>query len=97
MIFSLGRIDFKYFIYLIVYFVMQIYSNFILYQYSQKVKENRLLEIFLTCFGYLLIIIPVLISKKITSSDLPKKRENKNESNNNIKIKDILYFFQFVF
>jgi len=53
MIVSLGRIDFKYFIYLIVvYFVMQIYSSYILYQYSQKINENRLLDIFLTYFGY---------------------------------------------
>ena len=99
MIVSLGRIDFKYFIYLIVYFVMQIYSNYILYQYSQKVEENRLLEIFLTCFGYLLIIIPALITKKLTSSDLPKKNVEGNKNNENvknranIKIKDIIIFF----
>ena len=107
MIVSLGRIDFKYFIYLIVvYFVMQIYSSYILYQYSQKINENRLLDIFLTYFGYLLIFIPALITKKLASSDTPKNnvegnknnenaksRENKNEKNNNIKIKDIILFF----
>ena len=107
MIVSLGRIDFKYFIYLIVvYFVMQIYSSYILYQYSQKINENRLLDIFLTYFGYLLIFIPALITKKLASSDTPKNnvegnknnenaksRENKNEKNNNIKIKDIIIFF----
>ena len=96
MIISFGRIDFKYFIYLIVYFVLQIYSNYILFQYSEKIKENRLLDIFLTYFGYALIIIPSLITKKFTSSDSTKKklecekdnhensknRANKNENNN---------------
>lgn len=109
MIVSLGKIDLKYFIYLIVYFAIQIYSNYILYQYSKKIEEHRLLEIFLTNFGYLLIIIPALITKKFTSSDLPKKKleseknnenstnlinKNENDSNNNnIKIKDIIIFF----
>ena len=109
MIFSLGKIEIKYFIYLIVYFAIQIYSNDIIYKYSKKIEENRLLEIFLTNFGYLLLIIPALITKKLTSSDSPKEkieREKNNEigknratknaydtKNNNIKIKDIIIFF----
>ena len=109
MILSLGKIDIKYFIYLIVFLVIQIYSNYILYLNSKKIEENRLLEIFLTNFGYLLLIIPALITKKLTSSDSPKKRiesekndgnaktrasKNSNDlKNNNIKIKDIIIFF----
>jgi len=111
MIFSLGKIDLKYFIYFIIYFVIQIYSNYILYIYSKKIGENKLLGPFLSYFGYLLIIIPALIAKKFNSSDSPKKeieREKNNENvknllykymndtnNNNIKIKDIIIFFLF--
>ena len=109
MIFSLGKINLKYFIYLIFYIVEETYSDYILYRYSKKIVENRLLVAFLIHFGYLLIIIPPLISKKFNSSDSPKekiKRDINNEnikirSNNNsnstcykyIKIKDIIIFF----
>ena len=109
MILSLGKIDIKYFIYLIVFLVIQIYSNYILYLNSKKIEENRLLGMFLIHFGYLLIIIPALITNKIASSDSPKKRieSEKNDENaknrasyyandrknNNIKIKDIIIFF----
>ena len=83
MVFSFGKVDLKYFIYL--------------------------LEIFLTNFGYLLIIIPALITKKFWSSDSPKEKieseknneiakiretiNSNNTKNNNIKIKDIIIFF----
>ena len=112
MIFSLGKIDLKYFIYLIVYIVIQIYLNYILFKHSRKIKENKLLLRFLTFFGYLLIIIPALIIKKCTSSDSPKKkeREKKNENiknrinknandanNNNMKTKDIIIFLSVCF
>ena len=113
MIFSLGKIELKYFIYFIVYFVIQIYSNYILYIYSKKIGENKLLEPFLSYFGYLLIIIPELIAKKCNSSDSSKikiEREKNNENfinrpykyvndtnNNNIKIKDVIIFFSFSF
>jgi len=106
MIFSLGKVDLKYFIYLILYLAFQIYSNYILFQYSNIVNENRVFLIFLTYFGCLLIIIPALITKKYTSSDLTKKKiekeknnenskiRNANDSNNNnIKIKDAIIFF----
>jgi len=85
---------------------MQIYSNYILYQYCKKIEENRLLEIFLTYFGFSLMIIPALIIRKYASSDSPtkniesdknsenaKSRPTKNESYNNTKITDIIIFF----
>ena len=109
MFFSFGKIDLKFLIYLIVYIAIQFYSNYILYKYSEKIEENRLLEIFLTNFGYLLIIIPELITKKLKYSYSPKKKieskkNNENSknraskiandiNNNNIKIKDIIIFF----
>ena len=109
MVFSFGKVDLKYFIYLIVYIAIQIYSNYILYKYSKKIEENRLLEILLTNFGYLLIIIPALITNKFFSSDSPKEKieseknneiakiraniNSNNTKNNNIKIKDIFIFF----
>jgi len=109
MIFSFGKINLKYFIYLISYIVSETYSDYILYKFSKKIVENRLLEAFLKHFGFLLIIIPELISKKYNSSDSPKEkiekeinnenvknRSNKNpkdSSYNNIKSKDIIIFF----
>ena len=109
MIFSLGKINLKYFIYIIPFIVIEIYSDYILYGYSKKIVENRLVGTFLTKFCLLLIIIPALISKKYNSSDSPKEkiekeinnenvknRSNNNSNdanNNNMKIKDIIIFF----
>ena len=45
----------------ILYIAKQKYlNNILLFLYSKKIKENKLL---LTFFGYLLIIIPTLIAK----------------------------------
>ena len=62
---SFGKINFKYVIILIYFILKIIYSNFIVYEYSEKINDNKLLDLLLINFGYFLCVIPALISKKI--------------------------------
>ena len=62
---SFGKINFKYAIVLIFFILKIIYANFIVYEYSEKINDNQLLDLLLTNFGYFLCVIPALISKKM--------------------------------
>ena len=62
---SFGKINFKYVIILIYFILKIIYSNFIVYEYSEKINDNKLLDLLLINFGYFLCVIPAFISKKI--------------------------------
>ena len=62
---SFGKINFKYVIILIFFILKIIYANFIVYEYSEKINDNQLLDLLLTNFGYFLCVIPALISKKM--------------------------------
>jgi hypothetical protein len=62
---SFGKINFKYAIVLIFFILKIIYANFIVYEYSEKINDNQLLDLLLTNFGCFLCVIPALISKKM--------------------------------
>ena len=80
---SFGKINFKYVIILIFFVLKVLYSSFIVFKYSEKIKNHTLLDLFLSNFGYFLCVIPALISKKIY-----RKRYDSTSSikiNNNYK------------
>lgn len=68
-IISFGKINPKYIIFVIIITVLKCLS-FLIYDFSQKIEENKLLEIFLFYIGISLCIIPYYIIKKNSKGEI---------------------------
>ena len=80
---SFGRLDLKYFIYCILYAILEIYINCFIYDGKENeniLHKHKLLDSFCFYIGYLLNIIPAMINyiynkpfeKKLSGKDIIK-------------------------
>ena len=77
---TIGKFNYKYIFILIFFILKETYLNFIVYEESEKIENNKLLDMLLINFGNILSIFPALIENKIL--------ESKKEINNSIQIKE---------
>ena len=75
---TIGKINFKYILILVFFILKETYLNLIVYEESEKIQNNKLLDILLINFGNILCVFPALITKKICNSE--------KEINNSIEI-----------
>ena len=87
---TIGKLNYKYILILIFFILKETYLNLIVYEDSEKIQNNKLLDILLINFGNILCIFPALISKKIFNSEEEIKNSKQIGENENI-IKSIYY------
>ena len=80
---SFGKFELKYFFYCFLFFIIEIYFYYSIYNIKNIIKEHCLFHSFCFFLGFILNIIPVWISH-IKTKERPIIQKLKEENNNSI-------------